>query len=433
MTKNLFGTDGVRGLANEYPLDTEGAIHIGKAVALQFAGVGDHIAIGYDPRESSKVIVASICKGLVEMGINVIELGVITTPGLAYTTREGKNFKAGIMVTASHNPYQYNGVKVFDANGDKLSSQIESRLNELIQSNIESLQTGSLDKDNSLVSDYINFLLGSVRGLDLSGKKIAIDCANGSASDIAEKVFKSLKVDVIVLSNKPDGRNINQNCGATDTSELQKIVVEQQCFIGIAFDGDADRVIMVDNLGREVKGDYILYILALANGIKDVVATVMSNIGFEKALQNKGINLIRTDVGDHFVIEKLKEDGLKLGGEASGHIVLFDILATGDGILAAVQTLKALSESGKTLAEWCQEVRLVPQAIENVELIDKTILERAEIKNWIESKKLQLPVNGRILIRPSGTEPVVRIMVEAENAETLARDFANELKELLEA
>jgi phosphoglucosamine mutase len=431
MKRDLFGTDGVRGLAGEYPLDKTGTEKIGMAVGTHFAQVGQQVIIGCDTRESSKGLVAALASGLTDVGVDVTSASVIPTPGLAYLTRESDEFVAGVMVTASHNPYQYNGIKVFDAHGDKLSDDIETALNSLIEKGVVQRDKGNITNDRKLIDNYEDFLVKSAEGLDLTGLTLAIDTANGAASGLAARVFSRLGAKVTPLFDSPDGRNINAGCGATDTRALANKVVSDKLTLGIALDGDADRLIMIDSQGREVKGDYLMYILAVSGKQPGVVATVMSNLGFELALKRQGIKLERTDVGDRYVLEGLRRTGYKLGGEQSGHIILPERLATGDGLLAAVQVLRAIKASGKDLAAWCDEVSLLPQAIVNIPLADKAVLENASIKDFVDRKTNQLGGKGRLLIRPSGTEPLARIMVEAEDAQAIAESIAAELKQLI--
>ncbi|MFI5271233.1 MAG: phosphoglucosamine mutase, partial [Candidatus Saccharimonadales bacterium] len=408
MDRQLFGTDGVRGLAGTYPLDDKGCTQIAKAVGSSFAAPGETVVIGHDTRESSSRIVHCVIDGLISVGVNVVNIGVIPTPGLAYITKVG-DFSAGIMITASHNTYEYNGIKVFSGSGDKLSDEEEAKLNTLINSEIQDKEPAKARNDHSLVEKYKDFLIESAPGLDLSEYSIGIDTANGATSGIAEDVFKRLGADVSPIFDKPNGRNINDKCGATHPEALANRLLTNKLSLGIALDGDGDRLIMIDSLGREVKGDYIMYILAVVKGLKGVVATSMSNLGFEKALKEHGIELVRTDVGDRYVLEALEETGLELGGEQSGHIIMPNILKTGDGILAAIHLIKAVKESGKNLAEWCDEITPFPQALVNIRVEDKSVLEDPEIKKFIVSQTESLGDNGRVLIRPSGTEPLARV------------------------
>lgn len=432
MSRDLFGTDGVRGEAGKYPLDSVGAERIGRAVGMHFGQPGQSIVVGYDPRESSEQIVRDVTAGLMAVGITVVSVGVIATPGLAYITRQHDEFIAGVMVTASHNPYQYNGIKVFAADGGKLNDEVERELNRLIESEIANREQGEHKDDENLRAEYEDFLVASAQGLDLQGLSLAIDMANGATSGYAAHVFERLGASVTSLFDQPNGKNINAACGATDVTALQNCVIEQSLQAGIAFDGDADRLIMVDEKGRALTGDHLLYILAVANGFNMVVATVMSNIGFEHALQAKGITLERTAVGDRYVLEHLAQTQAQLGGEQSGHIILPNILKTGDGLLAAIQVLRAVQSSGKTLATWYDEVVLLPQALVNIRLTDKSLFDQPDVQAYINTQVAQLRTNnGRLLIRPSGTEPLVRVMVEANDAETVAKRIADELVTVL--
>jgi phosphoglucosamine mutase len=429
--RDLFGTDGVRGLAGQFPLDSDGVRRIGMAVGIYFASIGQSVVIGQDTRQSSPQIVTDLTYGLNYVGVNVVSAGVLPTPGLAYLTGANQNFVAGVMVTASHNTYEYNGIKVFDEGGGKLSDEIESRLNALIEDDVKQRTKASSTRDDNLIKAYEEFLIGTAEGLDLKGLKIAVDSANGAASHLASRVLVRLGASVTSLFDNPNGTNINDGCGATDTKALAEVVIKNKLNLGIALDGDADRLIMIDEFGREVKGDYLLYLLAVVRETNGVVATIMSNQGFEMALQKKGIKLLRTDVGDRYVLEGLRQTGYKLGGEASGHIIFPLVLSTGDGLLAAVQTLRAVETSNKSLAQWCDEVELLPQALVNIPLKDKNLLTRPAIVQYISQQNEALG-NGRLLIRPSGTEPLARVMVEAVNADTVTQQIAEKLQVLLE-
>jgi phosphoglucosamine mutase len=431
MSRALFGTDGLRGLAGEYPLNEAGAEQIGRAIGMHFAKPGQTIIIAHDPRESSEGLAAAVTSGLTAVGVNVISAGVIPTPGLAYLTREGQEFVAGVMITASHNTYEYNGVKVFDKNGDKLTDEVEADLNHLIDSNIQPRGTGKATEDNGLIRSYEDFLVGSAGSLDLKGLRVAVDSANGAASGLAERIFTRLGAQVKPLFDSPDGRNINVNCGATDTKALSEEVLSGQFDLGIALDGDADRLALVDDHGREVNGDHLMYMLAVASQLKGLVATVMSNFGLEKALEKHGITLKRVAVGDRYVLEGLRETGFRLGGEQSGHIIFPDLLATGDGLLAAVQVVRTLSNSAKNLAQWRDEVELSPQALINIKLPDKALLDRSDIRAFIDVQASRLAGKGRVLVRPSGTEPLARVMVEAPDASRVAKQVADELQVLI--
>ncbi len=430
MSRELFGTDGVRGLAGQYPLDDVGAVAIGRAVGTQFANAGEQIVIGCDTRESSNHLVEMLAKGLQEVGIQVVFIGVLPTPGLAYITAQHEEFMAGVMVTASHNPYEFNGVKVFSATGSKLPDDAEERLNTDIESGVPGRGSGTFIT-RELVAEYEDYLVSSGENLRLDVYKIAVDTAHGAAAGLGQKILERFGAEVVPLGNEPNGRNINVRCGATDTTELQRVVREQHCDIGIAVDGDADRLILVDALGRQCNGDYLLYLLATANGYDHVVATVMSNLATEQAMKANGITVERTAVGDRYVLERLLETGYKLGGEQSGHIILPALSTTGDGLLAAVQVIRALESSGKALSEWRDEVSMLPQSLVNFHISDKTKLNAPEVTAYVQVKTAELGDSGRILVRPSGTEPLARVMVEAPNAESLAQEMATHIEELV--
>lgn len=432
MSRELFGTDGVRAIAGEYPLDDTGLVAIGRAVGTQFATENQTIVIACDTRESSRHLVDKLSEGLQAVGVHVVFIGVIPTPGLAYITRTHDDFVAGIMVTASHNTFEYNGVKVFSKDGGKLPDEAEAKLNEAIEAGVPNRgELGKFTENTYLLSEYEHFLVGSAKGANFTGLKIAIDTANGAASGVAARVFERLGAEVISLADAPDGKNINVACGATDTSALQKLVVESQCILGIAVDGDADRLMMVDSQGRECNGDTLLYLLAVSNHYDHVVATVMTNLGAEQAMQKAGIELDRTAVGDRYVLERLLETGYKIGGEQSGHIILPDISTTGDGLLSAVQVLCVVQSSDTSLDEWRDMVPMLPQALVNFRIEDKHKLSSPEVVAYVQKETVALGDAGRILVRPSGTEPLARVMVEAPDAQQLAASIAAKLQELV--
>ncbi|HYH35908.1 MAG TPA: phosphoglucosamine mutase [Candidatus Saccharimonadales bacterium] len=429
MSSELFGTDGIRGPAGTYPLDETGMTQIGKAVGSYFTHPDERILVGWDPRESSESLVASLVKGLVAMGVDVCRVGVIPTPGLAWLTKT-RQAKAGVIVTASHNPYTDNGVKIFTPDGRKLSDGAQKGLNELIAGKIEVRSPGKVNDDPRAVTDYEDFLAESAHSILFKELRIAIDSANGATSGIAARVFDRLGAQVIPLFDQPDGRNINVRCGATDTSTLRTTVKKQKLTAGIAFDGDGDRVMLVDGKGRELSGDQILYILAVAGKQEGVVATIMSNQGLETSLGRYDIGFHRTAVGDRAVLQGLDETGFRLGGEQSGHIIISEHASTGDGLLAAIQTLSLVLESGKPLEAWYDELVLVPQALINVPVQDKSMLERPDVRDFIKQETAALGDTGRLSIRPSGTEPKVRVMVEALDAEARAQSIAHQLIQL---
>lgn len=430
MSSQFFGTDGIRGQAGVYPLDDAGMVQIGKAVGEYFTMPSETVLVGWDPRESSEGLVVSLVKGLVAMGVDVQKTGVIPTPGLAYATQHQKA-RAGVMITASHNPYTDNGVKIFTPDSRKLSDEAQAGINDAIDRDITDRGFGQAKDEPKAVKAYEDFLVTSGGRASFKGLHIAIDSANGATSGIAARVFYTLGAQVVPLFDKPDGRNINVQCGATDTKALQDTVREQKLNGGVAFDGDGDRVIFVDEKGRELTGDHLLYILAVAGKQKGVAATIMSNQGLETALKPHGIELHRTAVGDRSVLEGMDQTGFKLGGEQSGHIIMSEYSATGDGLLAAIRVLALVAASGKTLAQWHDELVLVPQALVNIALADKSLLERPDIKAFITEQTAELGNTGRLLIRPSGTEPKARVMVEAPDAETRAQKIVRKLQDLI--
>ena len=426
--RKLFGTDGVRGIAGDYPLDEAGCIKIGKAIAAHFAKKpGSKVVIAWDPRESSETLVSNVVNGLTSESVDVVKVGVIPTPGLAYITREN-DFAAGVMITASHNPVEYNGIKVFDEKGDKLDDNTEAAINQLIDSSIPDQEIGKILSEPNLKQQYIDFVKNSVDGV--LDQKIVIDCANGASSETTNEIFKSILPNLTIINDQPNGQNINKNCGATDTESLKELVVSQKYNLGIAFDGDADRIILIDSRGNELNGDYILYMLAKSLNVDGIVTTVMSNIGLDKALYESKVKVKRVSVGDRYVLEGMKETGYLLGGEQAGHIILGDLLKTGDGTLTAAQIIQSILKTNKSLDKWHDELFLYPQALINIPLKNKDILESQQIKDYISIENSALDGRGRLLIRPSGTEPLARVMVESEDAKERCERIANKLKEL---
>lgn len=430
MSEELFGTDGIRGEAGKYPLDKPTVVTIGRAIGLHFGGPDGYILLGSDTRQSSPEIVQALTEGITSMGLNVKLIGGMPTPGVAYLTANS-DAAAGVMVTASHNPANYNGIKVFARGGKKLTDQQQSELNALIAKGIQPEGQGITKESPELKMGYEDFLVNSAKVTDFSSFRIAIDSANGAATGIAERVFTRLGAEVTPMFDKPDGYNINEECGAMHPEALKKEVVAKSLDLGIALDGDGDRLLLIDKNGEEVKGDYILYILAVSGGYKDVVATVMSNQGFEMALNKRGIKLHRTKVGDRYILEELSRLGASLGGEQSGHIIISNLLPTGDGLLAAVQTLKAIQTSGKSLSAWCRDITPLPQATTNIEVDSKSKAEDSVLEKFSEAETKSLSGKGRVLVRASGTEPLIRVMVEGENAAELAKIVANKLQQLI--
>lgn len=440
--KRLFGTDGIRGLAGEFPLDEKTIEITGRALTASLArelGRPPRIVIGRDTRESGPQIENALSRGALSLRAKVESAGVITTPGVAYITKRD-SFDAGAVISASHNPYQDNGIKVFTPSGRKLSDEIERRIEETIYQLIESDEgeAGQLDvaaAPASIVSEgekrfrdqYIDYLVDEIAsGLRLDSLSIGLDCANGAASSIAPEVFKRLGARVEVIHALPDGRNINEGCGSLHTDSLKSLVSERGLDVGIAFDGDADRALMIDERGSLVDGDREMLILGgllksrgmLAGNV--VVATVMSNLGLEIALGERGIEMLRAPVGDRFVLEELMARGAKLGGEQSGHIILPDIALAGDGIVTAIEVLRAVKESGRSLGLLASEMKTFPQVLVNVRVSSKPPIESlADVKEEIERLESEMQGRGRLLVRYSGTENLARVMIEGEDQQTI--------------
>ncbi len=431
MSRQLFGTDGIRGPVGTYPLTDEGMLQIGKAVGSYFTGPGT-VLVGWDPRESSEELVRLLVQGLAGVGTDVCKVGVVPTPGLAYLAR-ARQAKAGVMITASHNPYTDNGVKVFTPDGRKLSDKDQAGINDLIDKDIPDSSDGTVTDDGSAIRVYEDLLINSADDVSFKGISIALDSANGATSGIAEHVFKALGADVTPMNDGPDGQNINVKCGATDPASLQDLVANKGLDAGAAFDGDGDRVIMVDARGRQLTGDHILYILAVTGGHRGVAATIMSNQGLETGLERRGIRLERTPVGDRSVLSALDSTGFTLGGEQSGHIIMPRLSPTGDGLLAAISVLAACEKTGKTLDQWYDELELLPQALVSIPFPDKHLLESKNVQDFLADESAKLAGKGRLNVRASGTEPKVRVMVEAPDADKRAQGIADDLIKLTHA
>ena len=449
--QRLFGTDGIRGVAGQFPLDETTVAIIGRSLVLNLAhelGRAPRILIGRDTRESGPQIEFALARGATAAGATVQSAGVITTPGVAYITR-ATPFDAGIVISASHNPYQDNGIKVFSPSGKKLADEMERRIEARVAAatgqSVALDQTGERDwlhnqeeKEKGYQESYINYLATDVgRGLKLEGLRLALDCANGAASAIAPELFDRMGGQVEVLSAQPDGRNINEACGSLHQEALQRAVVERGLDLGVAFDGDADRALFVDAKGRLVDGDATLLVLAdylnkhgqLAGGL--VVATVMSNVGLEIALRDRGIELIRAQVGDRYVLEELLARGAKLGGEQSGHIIFPDISLAGDGMITAIELLRALRDSGLALEQLAAQMTRYPQLLVNVRVRSKPPFDTLpEVKAESQQVERELRGRGRLLIRYSGTENLARVMIEGED-EIKVEEQANRLADVI--
>lgn len=432
----LFGTDGVRGIANT-ELTTELAFHLGKAGAYVLSKEVERplILIGKDTRVSGYMLEDAISSGIMSMGANVIKIGVIPTPAIAYLVRYYKA-DAGVMISASHNSFEYNGIKFFNGQGFKLDDDLEDEIEDLIMRKVDisSHITGEklgrfLKTTTPPLEIYADFLKSTI-DVPLDDLKLVLDCANGASYRVAEKVFKDLGAEVIAIGNSPNGLNINDNCGSTHPALLQQMVVESSADMGLAFDGDADRLIAVDEKGRVVDGDKMICICAemLKNKgqLKDnlVTATVMSNLGFHKAIEAIGCKVDVTAVGDRYVLEQMLKTGCVIGGEQSGHIIFLQYTTTGDGILSALQFLKAIKAAGKTPGQLSDEITIYPQVLKNalIKNENKKKYERdSDIQAAIAKIEEQMTGEGRVLIRPSGTEPLVRVMIEGKDIAAITK------------
>ncbi len=439
MGKKLFGTDGIRGLANEHPLDPETAIRVGKALTYILKnGVSKRprIAIGRDTRLSGGMLAAAISSGICSAGGDVIDIGIISTPAVAYLT-SALDAHAGIVISASHNPYYDNGIKIFSESGYKLSDELEHEIESLVlNGDIESAteaNIGVIRYNNGLYKSYMDYLKKSISPPELSGMKIVLDAANGAAYKIATEMLESLGAALIKIGTEPDGININDGVGAVHPEKMSKLTYEAKAAIGIALDGDADRLILSDEQGNIVDGDKIMGFAAkymLEKGTlrgNGVVATVMSNLGLELALKEMGIELVRVGVGDRFVVEKMREGGYNLGGEQSGHLIFMDHSTTGDGLLSALMVLKIMHDTGKPLSELASVVSTVPQKLVNIPVKEKKPIEELPlVLNAIRHAEERLGDTGRVLVRYSGTENKARIMIEAMD-ETIVDELTGEI------
>ena len=442
----MFGTDGVRGVANT-ELTSEIAYNLGRSGAFVLTE-GAHkpkILVAKDTRISGDMLEAALISGILSVGAEAIVLGVVPTPAVAYLTRKYKA-DAGIMISASHNPVEYNGIKFFDDKGYKLSDELEDEIQRVIEEGFKGVPSptginiGKREKvEIAALDDYIEFTKGTMQH-NLEGIKVALDCANGSSYQAAIKAFRDLGAEVYVINDNPDGTNINENCGSTHPEELMDYVARKKCDMGFAFDGDADRCLAVDNKGRLINGDFILMLCGMY--LKDIgklndntiVVTVMSNLGLDIACKREGINLVKTSVGDRYVLEEMLKKNYSLGGEQSGHIIFLDYNSTGDGLVTALQIAGIVKAKKKKLSELCSCMKELPQVLANATIPNdrKDIyLTDNEIKKEIKKIEDKLNGVGRVLIRPSGTEPLVRVMLEGENQKEID-NMAHELAKLIE-
>ena len=441
----LFGTDGVRGVANK-ELTVDLAFKLGQAGAYVLAEQAKKpkVIIGKDTRISGDMLESALAAGLCSVGAEVILVGVIPTPAVAYLTRLYKA-DAGIVISASHNPMEYNGIKFFNNKGFKLSDEIEEKIESLILDNSEKIQLvtdekiGRVAYKNDAVDDYRNFAKSTI-STALNGMKIAVDCANGASSVTAKKVLEDLGATVFVINNNPNGTNINANCGSTHMEQLSDYVKKVNADIGIAFDGDADRVLATDENGVLVDGDKIMAICALdmkeKGKLKDnvIVATVMSNLGLFIMADEKGLDVKKTKVGDRYVLEEMYKNHYSIGGEQSGHIIILEHNTTGDGLVTALQLLSVVKKSGKKVSELASVMEILPQVLINAKVKNKNknaYTENPEINSEIQKIEAEFSGNGRVLIRPSGTEPLVRVMIEGKDINIIT-ERAEKLAKLIE-
>ena len=440
----MFGTDGVRGVANT-ELTPELAFKLGRAGAYVLTE-GTHkpkILVGMDTRISGQMLECALVSGILSVGAEAVCVGIVPTPAIAYLTRK-YNADAGVMISASHNPVEYNGIKFFDGKGYKLKDEIEDRIQYVIENNLEEVPSpvsgdvGRKIEDETAIEQYVKYIKNTV-DVTLDGLKVALDCANGAAYKAAVKAFRELKAEVYVINDNPDGVNINKKCGSTHMEELMDYVVKKGCDLGLAFDGDADRCLAVDSEGNLVDGDKIMavfakYLKSKGKLVEDtLVTTVMSNMGLFLGLDKEEIKTVKTKVGDRYVLEEMIKRGYNLGGEQSGHIIFLDYNTTGDGLLTAVKLCEIIKENNKTLKELSNIVTALPQVLENavipndkkdIYLIDE------EIASEIKRIEKILDGKGRVLIRPSGTEPLVRVMLEGEDQDEI-NSLAKSLAELI--
>ena len=444
----LFGTDGVRGIANSFDLSPELAYRLGRAgayllVAQAFGqDTRPRVVVGKDPRRSGDMLEAALIAGVLSAGADVVRVGVVTTPAVAFLVRN-LGAQAGVMISASHNPAEYNGIKFFSSEGYKLPDELEDQVEALVHHLPDDLPhptgagIGRLIEGSRLVQHYVDYLVGTASSR-FEGLRLVVDCANGSASHLAPEVYRQLGAEVIPLFAEPDGLNINQGCGSTHPEVITRAVLEHGAHAGLAHDGDADRVLLADEKGRLVDGDQVLVICGLdlmAQGKlahNTVCGTVLSNLGLDLAMSGRGGRVIKAPVGDRYVLEEMRRHGLNLGGEQSGHVIFLDHTTTGDGILTAVQVLSVMARTRHHLSELADQMHRFPQVQVNVRVTDKSrVNENGNITLAVRQAEERLGEVGRVLVRPSGTEPLVRVMLEGPDAaalETLAGELAEVIR-----
>lgn len=442
----LFGTDGVRGVAN-LELTAGLAYKLGHAGAYVLTAETQHtpkILVGMDTRISGNMLEAALVAGICSVGAEAVCLGVIPTPAVAYLTRYYKA-DAGVVISASHNPFEFNGIKFFNSKGYKLPDSTEDMIEELIRGGMDKIPLpvgegiGKRSTGENALRDYMNFLSKTIN-CDLRGFKVAIDCANGASYEVAPTLLAELGAEVFTINNNPNGVNINKDCGSTHISALKKFVTGCGADLGFAFDGDADRVLAVDENGKMIDGDQIMAIIGLALKQKGhlekntIVATVMSNLGFDIMAQNNGLHLVKTRVGDRYVLEEMLDKGYVFGGEQSGHIIFLEHNTTGDGLLTALQLVSVLKESGRKLSEMAAIMQVLPQVLKNAKVKNEnkhSYMEDELVARLCCELETEFHGEGRVLIRPSGTEPLVRVMIEGKDVEYITRR-ATELADIIE-
>ncbi len=445
MKRKLFGTDGVRGTANVFPMTSEIALKVGMAAGKLFTN-GDYrhrVVIGKDTRLSGYMIESALVSGFTAVGMDVFQLGPMPTPAVAMLTRSLRA-DLGVMISASHNPYEDNGIKLFGPDGYKLSDETELKIEALMEQGSDALlagpdNIGRAKRIDSAQERYIEFAKRTLpRNTRFDGLRVVVDCANGSAYQVAPAALWELGAEVISVGVEPNGININKDCGSTAPAALCKKVREVRADIGIALDGDADRVLIIDEKGRVIDGDQLMAVVAqswqsrgrLAGG--GIVATVMSNLGLERHLKGLGLSLARTPVGDRYVVEYMRQHGFNVGGEQSGHIVLSDYTTTGDGLVTALQILGVVTTSGKPVSEVCHQFEPMPQVLKNVRVKKGQPLDDQRVIKVIDESKGKLGKTGRLVIRPSGTEPVIRVMAEGDDAKLIGK-VVNDIVDALKA
>jgi phosphoglucosamine mutase len=443
--RKLFGTDGIRGVANAYPMTPEAVLNIGKAVAHVFKEKckkeRPRFVIGKDTRLSGYMLENALASGIASVGADVLLVGPMPTPAIAHLTKS-LNADAGIVLSASHNPAEDNGIKIFSEDGYKLPDIVENEIEKYVLSEVVKTEhvKGNLIGKAYRIDDakgrYIEFVKASVKSMSLKGLKIVLDCANGAAYNTAPHVFRELGAEVIVLSDKPDGLNINLDCGAMHPEKMMEVVKKEKADIGIALDGDADRVIVCDEKGRSVDGDHIIAICAIEmkeNGTlkkSHVVVTVMANKGFDIAMEKRKIKVVKTKVGDRYVVDEMRKKGYVLGGEQSGHILFSDYTTTGDGIISALQLLRVMKERDKKLSKLAECMKSLPQVLVNVVVKEKKDINKLKVNKNIKDAESELGKKGRVLVRYSGTQKLCRIMIEGEDRRKIMK-MANDIAKVM--